>query len=103
MVISVRYKNYEWEHEPKITHISIRKITNGAAILNELKGTGEFFGIDAYNDFKNLASLFYNDEPGVLLYNGCRMEKAYFVELQLETDPIEDYVKYSFTFLNGVE
>ena len=63
-----------------------------------MRGEGEFFGPDAYEQFKALASVFYEDTPGVLVHPVWQTVNAYFVELALEQEPRADYVRYSFAF-----
>jgi spore coat assembly protein SafA len=63
-----------------------------------LKGEGEFVGEGAYDQFKELATLFYEDTPGVLVHPVWMTTTAWFVGLELEQEPKSDYVKYSFEF-----
>jgi spore coat assembly protein SafA len=63
-----------------------------------LKGEGEFVGEGAYDQFKELASLFYEETPGVLVHPVWSTTTAWFVGLELEQEPRSDYVKYSFEF-----
>lgn len=63
-----------------------------------MRGEGEFFGPDAYEQFKALATVFYDDSPGVLVHPVWQTVNAYFVELTLKQEPRADYVRYAFTF-----
>jgi hypothetical protein len=63
-----------------------------------LKGEGEFVGEGAYDQFKKLATVFYEETPGVLVHPVWMSTTAWFVGLELEQEPRGDYVKYSFEF-----
>lgn len=108
---SMRFKDYVWPHNPKTYEISYQRevaahrIPFGNYILQQmgrqhrvLKGTGEFAGDGAYQEFKKLATVFYDTAPGVLVHPLWDMAKAYFVSLRLTQEPTEDYVAYSFEF-----
>ena len=66
-------------------------------------GEGEFVGADAYSQFGQLASVFYDSGPGLLVHPLWQAASAYFVALRLEREPRPDYVRYSFTFWEGCE
>jgi len=63
-----------------------------------IRGQGEFAGDGAYDEFKNLASAFYDDGPGLLIHPLWQISNAYFTALKLEQEPLPDYVRYSFEF-----
>ena len=63
-----------------------------------IRGQGEFAGEDAYEEFKRLASAFYEDGPGLLIHPLWQISNAYFTALKLEQEPLPDYVRYSFEF-----
>lgn len=107
----MRYKNFVWPHNPRVYTIEYRremgthKVPFGRYHLQDLgptrrvmKGEGEFVGENAYEQFKALAAVFYQDGPGMLIHPVWQAAKAYFVELSLEQEPRRDYVKYTFTF-----
>lgn len=108
---SMRYKSFVWPHNPRVYTISfqrnmaLHKVPFGRYKLESLgmtrrvmKGEGEFVGADAYWRFKQLASVFYEDTPGVLVHPLWDTAMAWFVKLELAQDPREDYVKYQFEF-----
>ena len=82
MILSpMRFKNFVWPHNPRtytITYernIAVHKIPFGRHYLQSLgqtrrvlKGEGEFVGDEAYNTFKALANVFYEETPGVLVH-----------------------------------
>lgn len=107
----MRYKNFVWPHNPRTytigyerrmashetPHRKSRLEAMGMA-HRVMRGEGEFFGPDAYDQFKALASVFYDDTPGVLVHPVWQTVNAYFVELALKQEPRADYVRYSFAF-----
>ena len=107
----MRFKNYIWPYNPKTYEIAYQKqvvshkVPFGNYILQNmgrtnriLRGTGEFIGADAYAQFKKLATVFYEETPGMLIHPVWQISKAYFVALSLKQAPREDYVSYSFEF-----
>ena len=107
----MRYKNFIWPHNPRTytigyerrmashdtPHTKSRLESMGMA-HRVMRGEGEFFGPQAYEQFKALASVFYEDTPGMLVHPVWQAVNAYFVELALEQEPRADYVRYSFAF-----
>lgn len=107
----MRYKTFTWPHNPRTYTIRFerrmashdtpyRKSRLEAMGLAHrvMRGEGEFFGPQAYEQFKALACLFYENTPGVLYHPVWQAVNAYFVELALEQEPRADYVRYSFAF-----
>lgn len=108
---AMRYKDYVWPHNPRTYTIdyerrmAAQKVPFGRYHLQDLgltrrvmKGEGEFVGPTAYEEFKKLASVFYQSEPGPLIHPVWQAAEVYFVELSLRQEPRADYVSYSFTF-----
>lgn len=113
---AMRYKDYVWPHNPRVytieyeRKIGARKVPFGRYFLQDLgptrrimRGEGEFVGKDAYQEFKRLASVFYQDGPGLLVHPVWQTSNAYFVELSLKQEPRADYVLYTFAFWEGYE
>lgn len=111
MLTPMRYKGYTWPHNPRVYSIdyerkmAVHKTPFGLFHLQDLgrtcrvmEGEGEFVGPDAYAQFGQLATVFYEDGPGVLVHPLWQAANAYFVSLRLEQEPRPDYVRYSFTF-----
>ena len=107
----MQYKNYVWPHNPRtyrITYqrqVAVQKVPFGRYALQNLgltrrvmEGEGEFFGPEAYDEFRKLASVFYQEGPGVLIHPVWQSAKVYFVGLALAQEPKQDYVRYTFTF-----
>ena len=81
------------------------KVPFGRYVLQDLgpeqrimEGEGEFVGENAYELFKQLATVFYSDGPGLLVHPVWPAASAYFVSLQLAEEPLPDYVRYTFEF-----
>ncbi len=112
MILSpMRYKSYTWPHNPRVYSIgyerkmAVHKTPFGLFRLQDLgrtcrvmEGEGEFVGEGAYAQFGQLANIFYNGGPGMLIHPLWQAANAYFVSLRLEQEPRADYVRYSFSF-----
>ena len=112
MILSpMRFKNFVWPHNPRVYSITferklaVHKIPFGDHYLQSLgqtrrvlKGEGEFAGEGAYDTFKALASVFYEETPGVLVHPVWMTTTAWFAGLELRQEPRRDYVAYSFEF-----
>ena len=105
------FKGFVWPHNPRVYTITFeRKMANykvpfGRHYLQSLgqtrrvlRGEGEFVGEGAYDNFKELASIFYEETPGVLVHPVWVAATAWFVGLELRQEPRSDYVRYSFEF-----
>lgn len=111
MLAPMRYKDFVWPHNPRTYAITyerqtaVHKVPMGLYSMQDLgrtcrvlSGTGEFYGPDAYDTFKSLATVFYDVGPGTLIHPIWQISEAYFTELALEIEPREDYVAYRFAF-----
>ncbi len=107
----MRYKDYVWPHNPRTYEIAyekklvMQKVPFGRFFLQNmgmkcrvLRGEGEFSGPGAYDEFKKLATVFYENTPGLLVHPVWQTSNAYFVNLSLKQMPYEDYVSYTFEF-----
>ena len=107
----MQYKGYVWPHNPRtyrITYqrqVAVQKVPFGRYALQNLgmtrrvmEGEGEFFGPEAYDEFRKLASVFYQEGPGVLIHPVWQSARVYFVALALTQEPKQDYVRYTFAF-----
>lgn len=108
---AMRYKDYIWPFNPRTYSIDYErkmaqhKVPFGRYHLQDLgltrrvmRGEGEFTGAGAYDEFRKLASVFYDPGPGTLVHPVWQTAQAYFVQLSLRQEPRADYVSYSFTF-----
>lgn len=114
MLSPMRYKSFTWPHNPRtyairyIRQTAVHKVPLGLYTMQDLgrtcrvlSGEGEFYGKDAYDTFKALATVFYEPGPGTLIHPIWQTSSAYFTALQLRQEPREDYVAYSFEFQEG--
>lgn len=105
------FKTFVWPHNPRVYTITyerkmaVYKVPFGRHFLQSLgqtrrvfKGEGEFVGEGAYDKFKELATVFYEETPGVLVHPIWVATTAWFVGLEVEQEPRSDYVRYSFEF-----
>lgn len=108
---AMRYKSYVWPYNPRTyiidyeRRMAVHKVPFGTYQLQDLgltrrvmRGEGEFTGEGAYEEFKKLASVFYDKGPGALVHPVWQVSSAYFVDLRLKQEPRADYVRYAFTF-----
>lgn len=111
LLASMRYKDYIWPHNPStysITYerqVAVHKVPFGRYCIQDLgqscrvmRGEGVFAGVGAYEEFKKLATVFYNSGAGLLIHPVWQASNAYFTALKLEQEPLPDYVHYSFEF-----
>lgn len=117
MILSpMRFKDFVWPHNPRVYSITyerklaVHKIPFGRHKIQSLgqtrrvlKGEGEFVGEGAYDTFKALASVFYEETPGVLVHPVWMTTTAWFAGLELRQAPRRDYVAYSFEFWEVIE
>ena len=107
----MRYKGFVWPHNPRTytiryeRQVAVHKVPFGRYAMQDLgmgrrimEGEGEFWGPDAYDTFKELASVFYAGGPGTLVHPVWQSASAYLVRLTLTQEPRPDYVRYAFTF-----
>ena len=110
-LVPMTFKGFVWPHNPRVYTITFeRKMANykvpfGRHYLQSLgqtrrvlRGEGEFVGEGAYDKFKELASIFYEETPGMLVHPVWVAATAWFVGLELRQEPRSDYVRYSFEF-----
>ena len=111
LLTPMRYKDYIWPHNPATysiayeRQVAVHKVPFGRHYMQDLgmgcrimRGQGEFAGKGAYDEFKRLATVFYDGGPGLLIHPLWQIANAYFTGLKLEQEPLPDYVRYSFEF-----
>ena len=77
----MRYKEYTWPHNPRVYSIdyerkmAVHKVPFGLYSLQDLgrtrrvmEGEGEFVGEGAYTQFGQLANVFHETGPGLLIH-----------------------------------
>ena len=110
-LMPMKYKDYVWPHNPKVYGITYKrvvaaeKVPFGRYVMRDmglsyrvLSGEGEFCGEGAYDEFKKLATVFYDNGPGALWHPLWTESNAYFTALALRQEPTPDYVSYTFEF-----
>lgn len=109
----LKYKDYTWPVNPETYNLrfekntavhrypytNINEIDDLGVKPREVSGEGEFVGEGAYDEFKKLASEFYKKGPGPLIHPIWQISNAVFHKLELAQEPIPDYVKYYFGFI----
>jgi len=107
----MRFKNFTWPHNPEVytveyrRRIAVHQVPFGRCVMQELggtyrvlKGEGVFTGWNAYGQFKELAAVFQEEGPGLLVHPVWHTERAYFASLEVEEEPLPDFVRYRFEF-----
>lgn len=109
----LKYKTYTWPVNPSnytlrfekntaihsYPYTNINEIDDLGMKPREVSGEGEFIGEGAYEEFKKLASVFYNRGPGLLIHPIWQISNAVFNRLELAQEPTPNYVKYYFGFI----
>lgn len=111
MLTPMRFKTFVFPHNPRVYEMSYKrtlalsKVPFGAYTIQDmgrtgrvLRGEGEFYGAGAYDMFKSLATVFYENSPGTLTHPLWNTTTAYLAELKLKQEPLLDYVWYEFEF-----
>ena len=112
----MRFKSYVWPHNPKTFEVTEKRrlsvnpipfgrhwVTDMGTDCRVLRGEGEFAGAGAYEEFMRLKAVFDEGTPGVLVHPVWKSVKVWFAELSLIQEPLEDYVRYSFEFVEDGE
>lgn len=110
----MQFKTFVWPNNPETYEISYRRNTvvldqlGGMWTVQELgrtartfSGEGVFFGETAYEDFRLLALLFYDDGYGILTHPQWMPVFAHLSELSLTQEPQENLVRYRFKFIES--
>lgn len=113
ILAALKYKDYTWPHNPRTYAMDYEKrlvvhsypytnyneIDDLGVVPREIRGEGEFIGPGAYEEFQKLANIFYKKGPGKLIHPKWVIQNAVFKELKVEEEPIPDYVRYNFLFI----
>lgn len=107
----MRFKEFTWPHNPEVytveyrRRIAVHQAPFGGCVMQELggsyrvlKGEGVFAGEDAYARFRQLAAVFQEEGPGLLVHPVWQTERAYFAALEVTEEPAPDFVRYRFEF-----
>lgn len=108
------YKTFMWPQNPhtykeeyirKAKFVTYEKETyfDGMGGMQRIiTGKGTFFGETAFEDFKRLAALFEDAEPGNLEHPLWGIRYCYFTGLELTQEPRENCISYAFTFTGAL-
>lgn len=112
----LEFKTFIWPMNPEVCQETFErepiyaKTDDGKSVFSGMgamkrviNGSGSFFGTDAYNNFELLAELFEDGTMGTLVHPVWGERNVYFTDLQMTQSPKEDYVAYSFTFVEADE
>lgn len=110
----LKFKNFIWPRNPETykTHYTRDLVYNEVSegyfqlkSLGDLKrvitGNGVFSGETAFEDFKRLEALCAETSAGWLIHPVWGKTAAFLVELEMIQEPRENYVAYSFQFLEA--
>lgn len=108
----IMYKTFLWPRNPEYYTVSYNRelvynqeteAGQTAEMLGELRrtitGNGVFSGEGAWEDFQNLAALCEDAEAGWLVHPVWGRIFAFLVKLEMTQEPRENYISYSFQFL----
>lgn len=111
LLTPMRFKDYTWPHNPEVYEVERRRrlaahpVPFGGCVIQDLgssyrvlRGEGVFAGAEAYGQFRQLAEVFQEGGPGLLIHPVWRAERAWFASLTVEEEPLPDYVRYRFAF-----
>lgn len=113
---NMKFKDYEWINNPK--QITIEQSKNikefnlpyvGSCLQNFgnekkiVKGTGEFFGETAKEQFNDLYQVYEQKESGILSIPGIESFTAMFKSIKMSLDATPDFIAYTFEFWENQE
>jgi spore coat assembly protein SafA len=85
--------------------MAVHPVPYGGCVMQDLgntcrvlRGEGVFSGPGAYGEFLRLAEVFREEGAGLLVHPVWQAERAWFVSLTVEEEPLPDYVRYRFEF-----
>ncbi len=108
------YKTFVWPHNPHtykeeyireplyVTEDGVHYFDGMGEMKRIITGSGVFYGEDAFAQFRLLAELFEDEEPGNLEHPVWGIRYCYFTGLELTQEPKDNYVSYKFTFTGAL-
>lgn len=107
----IRFKNYEFEHNPETLLITSQKniakqnVLNSKTVVREtgdnsriVTGEGNIYGEDCVYKFVKLFSLKEESGSGILSLPGIKPFYAFFESLEYSADPTPELISYKFVF-----
>lgn len=107
------YKTFAWPVNPHtykevcyrepvyLTANGITDFVSMSEMGRVISGSGAFFGEGALGKFKELMKLFEDGSLGILDHPVWGQRLCYFSRLEMVQEPRDDYVSYSFEFLQA--
>lgn len=86
-----------------ITEEGIPEFRTMSYLRRVISGSGSFLGAKAYEQYRQLEEWMEEISAGELFHPDLGLRNCYFTGLRLEADSREDYVHYSFEFLQADE
>ena len=108
--MALKFKSFEWPNDPHTyreelyreplysTQDGVTSYTGMSSTHRKITGSGSFFGIAAYDDFKDLMEVAEESTAGALVHPVWGSRHCYLTKLELIQEPREDFVSYSFEF-----
>ncbi len=116
MLGSMQYRDFVWPNNPSRFEVEYRRtlhsyklpfsgyVVQDLGLQNKIiRGSGEFVGPDAYENFRRLAALFEENKGGKLIHPVWPTMLAYFAKLNLVQEPKENHISYSFEFWEYID
>ena len=114
MLQTMKYKSFSWPNNPHsftaeqkrslrsykhpFSGFSVQDLGSSGRVF---RGEGEFTGPDAYDSFRRLSAVFSEGGAGWLEHPVWAPVKVCFSKLSLTQSPREEYVSYSFEFIEA--
>ncbi len=112
----IRFNGFEWEHNPETLkvveedNISEHKLSKGSSFTvknsskcRRISGSGMLTGYDCIEKFNELLKVQNSSESGILSIIGIKPFYAFFKKLELNCEPSDNMVGYSFEFIEDSE
>ena len=114
MLQTMKFKDFCWPNNPHSFTAESRRslrsykypfsgfsVQDLGASGRVFRGEGEFTGADAYDSFRRLSQVFSEGGAGWLEHPVWAPVKVYFSRLSLTQSPREEFVSYSFEFIEA--
>lgn len=111
--MALKYKSFTWPNDPHtyrevLSREPLYTTSNGVTTYSGISsthrvitGSGVFYGETAYADFKKLLDVAEGVTAGELIHPVWGSRHCYLTKLELTQEPREDFVSYSFEFIQA--